>query len=86
MVTNLLSMVNPLKSVDIIFFIVCLAIVAIGIGFYFLIPVLNKKQYQEQRENLKKREEAFNSNKKITNSAEAAVENSEKTAPDKGKL
>lgn len=62
---NLLMFINPLKTVDIVFFIVCVAIVAIGVGIYFLIPVFNKKQYQEQRDNLRKREEAFKANAKI---------------------
>lgn len=57
--------INNLKPVDIVFFIVCIAIVAIGVGIYFLIPVFNKKQYQEQRDNLRKREEAFKSNVKL---------------------
>lgn len=63
MVKGLLLMLNSLKSVDIVFFILCVAIVAIGVGIYFLIPVLNKKQYKEQRDNLKKREEAFKASK-----------------------
>ncbi len=53
---------NPLKSTDIIFFIVLAAIVVLCVIVYFLIPVFNKKQYREQRENLKKREVAFKSN------------------------
>lgn len=53
---------NPLKPTDIIFFIVLAVIVALCIGFYFLIPVINKKQYREMRDNLRKREAAFRSN------------------------
>ncbi len=57
-----LLMLNTLNPIDIVFFIVCAVIIAAVVGVYFLIPVINKKQYQEQRENLKKREEAFKSN------------------------
>lgn len=57
---------NPLKSTDIIFFIVLAAIVALCIGVYFLIPVINKKQYKELRDNLQKREAAFKSNVRRT--------------------
>lgn len=51
-----------LKPTDIIFFIVLAVIIGLCVAVYFLIPVINKKQYQEQRENLKKREAAFKSN------------------------
>lgn len=60
--TNIALFINSLGPVDIAFFIVCAAIIAIAVGVYFLIPVFNKKQYQEQRDNLRKREEAFKSN------------------------
>ena len=53
---------NPLNSTDVIFFIVIAAIVVLAIGFYFLLPVINRKQYKEQRSNLKRREAAFQSN------------------------
>lgn len=53
---------NTLKSADIIFFIALAAIVVLIVAIYFLIPVFNKKQYKEQRDNLKKREVAFKSN------------------------
>lgn len=65
MIKNLL-LLNTLGPIDIIFFVVCAAIVVVIVAVYFLIPVFNKKQYQEQRENLKKREDAFKSNKKTT--------------------
>lgn len=51
-----------LSMTDIIFFIVLGVLVVLCVAFYFLIPVINKKQYQEQRETLKKREAAFKSN------------------------
>ncbi len=53
---------NTLSSTDTVFFIVLAVIVALVVAVYFLIPVFNKKQYKEQRENLKKREIAFKSN------------------------
>ncbi len=59
---NLLLKLNDLKTVDVVFFIVCAALIGIAVGVYFLIPVFNKKQYQEQRDNLRKREQAFKSN------------------------
>ena len=47
---------------------------AICVGVYFLIPVLNKKQYREQRENLKKREAAFQSNIRRTDGSTATAQ------------
>lgn len=64
MINALLLSANKLKSIDIIFFICCIAAVVLAVAIYFLIPVFNKKQYLEQRENLRKREEAFHANKK----------------------
>ncbi len=61
---SLLGELNTLGPIDIVFFVICAVIIAAIVGVYFLIPVLNKKQYQEQRENLKKREEAFKVNQK----------------------
>ncbi len=66
---NLLA-INSLGSVDIIFFVVIAVLIALAVGIYFLIPVLNKKQYQEQRDNLHKREEAFNASVKSTTTSE----------------
>ena len=57
---------NSLPTADIVFFIVLAAIIAIAVAFYFLIPVFNKKQFKEQRENLKKREESFKANGKVS--------------------
>lgn len=54
---------NALGKTDVWFFIACAAIVVIAVVVYFLVPVFNKKQYREQRENLKKREAAFKANK-----------------------
>lgn len=62
---------NKLTPTDIAFFIALGVIIVIAIAIYFLIPVFNKKQYKEQRENLKKREAAFKSNVKRTDGAVA---------------
>lgn len=59
---NLMTFLNKLGTIDIIFFVVCAVIIVAIVGVYFLIPVFKRKQYQEQRDNLKKREEAFKSN------------------------
>lgn len=65
MINNLL-LLNKLKPVDVGFFVGCAVVIALIVAVYFLIPVFNKKQYQEQRENLKKREAAFNANRKTS--------------------
>ena len=62
---------NPLNKTDIIFFVVIAAIIVLCIGVYFLIPVINQKQYKEMRENLKKREVAFKSNVQRTDGSPA---------------
>ena len=50
-----------LGKVDLILLIIILAIIARGVVIYFLIPVINRKQYNQMRENLAKREAAFKS-------------------------
>ena len=77
---GLLALNSP-KQVDIIFFIVLGAIVALCVIFYFLIPVFNKKQYREQRENLKKREVAFKSNIRRTDGSPDAEETMAEARP-----
>ncbi len=76
---------NPLNKTDIIFFVVIAAIIVLCIGVYFLIPVINKKQYKEMRENLKKREVAFKSNVQRTDGSPAVfsapVEDEQDSAP-----
>ena len=54
---------NDLPGTDIALFIVLALIIGLAVAIYFLIPVFNKKQYREQRENLHKREAAFHANK-----------------------
>ena len=71
---NLVCALNSLKDVDIAFFSICAAIIVLIVAVYFLIPVFNKKQYQEQRDNLHKREAAFKSNLQQAQSAEVQAE------------
>lgn len=77
---------NPLKPTDIIFFVVLAVIVALCIVFYLLIPVINKKQYREMRDNLHKREVAFRSNvQRAENESPAGdLSDDEKAAQEKG--
>ena len=77
---RLLAALNSLGAVDIAFFVACGVIIAVCIAIYFLIPVLNKKQYQEMRDNLNKREVAFKANFK---GAETAEVESDATAEEK---
>ena len=70
---KLLAELNTLGSVDIGFFVACGVIIALCVAVYFLIPVFNKKQYQEQRDNLKKREVAFKANFKGTDAPTEAT-------------
>ena len=62
MLSLLALKLNPISATDLWFFILCGVIVAVIIAVYFLIPVFNKKQYQEMRDNLNKREVAFKAN------------------------
>lgn len=80
---SLLGEMNNLPPVDVAFFIICAVLILLIVGVYFLIPVINKKQYREQRENLQKREEAFKINKqKQFNGDAAAEETVEQPSPD----
>lgn len=66
---------NELPVTDIVLFIVLGVIIIVAIAIYFLIPVFNKKQYQEQRDNLRKREIYFNSNRAdLSANTQTAVE------------
>lgn len=53
---------NALGRVDRTFFIICGVIVVVLVAIYFLMPVINRKQYEQARENLKKREASFKGN------------------------
>ena len=62
---------NSIGAWDIGFFVACGLIIAAIVAVYFLIPIINKKQYQEQRDNLKKREVAFKANMKVATDEQA---------------
>ncbi len=62
-----MMLLNKLGSVDVGFFVGCAVAIVLIVAIYFLIPVFNKKQYQEQRDNLKKREEAFRTSRGLPN-------------------
>ena len=66
-------LLNKLGSVDVGFFVGCAVAIVLIVAIYFLIPVFNKKQYQEQRDNLKKREEAFKTSKGLSNTQDGAL-------------
>lgn len=57
---NVISLLNKLSTTDIIFFVSLAVIIGLCVLIYFLIPVFNRKQYQEQIDNLHAREKAFN--------------------------
>ena len=83
MLTLLLAELNELGPVDVGFFIVCGVLIVICILIYFLIPIINKKQYQEMRDNLKKREVAFKAGLKDTDSAEVDASAGAEETPNK---
>ena len=58
----MLNVAFSLGKVDVIFFIIILVVIAAAVGFYFLIPVLNREHYKQMRDNLEKREASFKSN------------------------
>lgn len=68
---ELFTLLNKLGKIDRMFFLTCLIIIVLIVAVYFLIPVFNKGQYEEQRNNLKLREKSFkaniNANKKEDN-------------------
>lgn len=55
-------LLNSLKTPDIVFFVTFFVVIALIVGFYFLIPVIKRKKYAEQRNKLFEREKAFRSN------------------------
>lgn len=68
-----MMLLNKLGSVDVGFFVGCAVAIVLIVAIYFLIPVFNKKQYQEQRDNLKKREEAFRTSRGLPNAQDDAL-------------
>ena len=75
----MMFLLNALKTPDIVFFILMGAAVAIGIAIYFLIPIVKHKEFEERRENLKKREEVFRANLKNLKSENVVSENKKDT-------
>ena len=73
----LVNGINDLKRPDIIFFVSLIVIAVICVAIYFLIPVFNKKVYEERRANLKKREETFRKNLKSLQAESVVVETEE---------
>jgi len=55
---------NDLKTVDAVFFILIIAIIALSVVVYFLLPVFNKKKYEQARAQLSEREKIYYENKK----------------------
>ena len=53
-----------LTKPDLTFFIAIVAIIAVFVLIYFLTPVIKRKQFEEARQNLRKREETFRANLK----------------------
>lgn len=68
-------LLNAIGSVDRTFFLICLGIIVAIVAIYFLLPVFRKSQYEERRENLRKREAAFKRGKdaRLAETADAPV-------------
>ncbi|MCF0107700.1 MAG: hypothetical protein HUJ59_01645 [Bacilli bacterium] len=64
-------LLNSLSTPDIVFFSLCAGIIVLCVAIYFLIPVFNRKQYREARENLEKREKSFRANIQRTDGKKA---------------
>lgn len=60
--TALAVKINP---VDIVFLIIIAVVVAGIVAFYFLQPIIRRKEIEEQRANFVKREETFRKNLKV---------------------
>ncbi len=80
----LVNGISDLKQPDIIFFVSLVVIAVLCVAIYFLIPVLNKKVYEERRANLKKREETFRKNLKSLKAESVIVETKEDSEEVKG--
>lgn len=76
--SNLL-LLNALSDVDITFFLVIVLIVVVIVAFYFLEPIFRQGQYEMQRENLRKREEAFKANRKNSTESKNDVTDNQNT-------
>ena len=60
--TTLALKINP---VDIVFLIIIAVVVTGIVAFYFLQPIIRRKEIEEQRANFVKREETFRKNLKV---------------------
>lgn len=49
---------------DWLFLIIVCVVIAVCVGLYFIVPILNHKKYEQQRADLKKRGETFKANQK----------------------
>ena len=70
-------LLNSLKTPDIVFFVMLGVIVLVCVAIYFLIPIVKKKEFEERRENLKKREAVFRANLKNLQSENITVDSKE---------
>ena len=65
LLNNILStMAVKINPVDVVFLVIILVVIAGIVTFYFLQPVIRRKEYAEQRANFAKREETFRQNLK----------------------
>lgn len=69
-----MKMLFQLTKPDLIFFIAIGVAVALILVWYFLQPIIKRKQFAEARENLKKREETFRANLKTLNQEDESKE------------
>lgn len=72
-----MMMLFQLTKPDLIFFICVAVVIVLILVWYFLQPIIKKKQFAEARENLKKREETFRANLKNLNQDFKSKEESE---------
>lgn len=70
-------LLHGLKTPDIVFFVICGAIIVVIIAIYFLIPVFKAKQYAEARKSLERRELLFRDNLKQNQDTTTEVTNDE---------
>ena len=66
LLNNILSaLAVKINTVDIWFAAIILVVIIGIVTFYFLQPVIRRKEYEEQRANFAKREETFRQNLKV---------------------
>ena len=64
--SNILStLAITLHKADVILLIIILVVIVGIVAFYFLQPIIRKKEFEEQRANFVKREETFRQNLKV---------------------